>query len=110
MSEFFDWNPARGTWYEVDDYNGGLAIHTKQNVQPVIDYAKAVKNAHLSDRRARKHDFLLYATIPAHVELEIKEKYGFSIHDKNCTKKLLQVINTDYPYLRCSNLKHELPR
>ena len=109
MAVTYDYNPARGTWYEYEDdpQTGGLYIHTKQDVQPVIDYAKAVKNSGLNEKRNRKTDFLLYATIPAHVELEIKQKYGFSIYDKNCTKKLMKVINQDYPYLRCSNLKHE---
>jgi hypothetical protein len=95
MSEFFD------------DHNGGLAIHTKQDVQPVIDRATAIRNSGLSEKKARKTDFLYYATIPAHVELEIKEKYGLSIYDKNCTGRLLRIINRDYPYLKCTEWHHE---
>jgi hypothetical protein len=110
MSEFFDYNPNRGTWYEVDEdaQSGGMFIHTKQDVQPIIDHATAIRNSGLAEKKARKTDFLHYATIPAHVELEIKEKYGISIYDKHETKKLLQIINRDYPYLKTTEWTHNI--
>jgi len=108
MGEFFDWNPDRGTWYEVSDHNGGIAIHTKQDVQPVLDHAKAIRNSGLNERKMRKTGFLHYATIPAHVELEIMQNYGVkSIYKKDFQDKLLKIIDQEYPYLKCTDMKHQ---
>ena len=49
MAEFFDWNAARGVWYETEDSPEGLIIHTKQDVQPSLDWAKKQRNNGLND-------------------------------------------------------------
>lgn len=110
MAEVFDWNPDRGTWYEIEDdhQTGGVYIHTKQDVKAALDDAKERRNSGLTERKARKTDFLHYARIPAHVELEIKQKYGISIYDKNETRRLLKIINRDYPYLKTSSYTHNV--
>ena len=106
MSEFFDYDKDKGIWYTTDwdDVEGKLYIHAKQDVEPLLNLTKSIKNSGENDKAT---DWMLYAKIPPGVEMEIKKKYGFSIYDKNATKKLFQVINSDYPDLRCGGLKHE---
>ena len=107
MSKFLDYNEARGTWYETD-YDASddrLVIHTKQDVQPVLDDNKIARNSGKGDAGV-KGEFWHYATIPAHVEVELKQK-GINIYDKNNLKQLFKEINTNYPYLKRTNLKHE---
>ena len=106
MSEFLDSNPARGTYYETEDFEDGILIHTKQDVQPVLDWTAKQRNDTANDKGIKK-GFWRYATIPAHAELEIKEKYGVSLYNKNATKDILKIINRDYPYLKTTNLHHE---
>ena len=91
MSEFFGYNSERGTWYEASfDGDGDLRkFTTMQDVQPVIDHAT---------RR--------YAIIPAHVELELKQK-GINIYNPNQTKELLKEINTNYRGLKTTYRTHE---
>lgn len=106
MSEFLDYNPDRGTYYETDPHGDGIAIHTMQDVQPVLDYCKARRNSGEIDKGIKK-GFWHYATIPAHVELEIKEKFGVSLYNKGATKDILKIINRHYPYLKNTTLHHE---
>ena len=99
-----EWNPVTGTWYEEDwnPHTGELTVHTKQDVQPVLDYCKSQRNSGVNDKVG---DFAHYATIPATVEVQLKQK-GISLHDKNCTPRLIREIETNYPYLKTTNLKH----
>lgn len=106
MAQFFDYNPNRGTWYETEeDADGNLTIATRQDVQPVLDHIKERRNSGLVDKGI-KNGFWHYATIPAHVELEMRQK-GVNLYNKEQTKEVLKMINRDYPYLKNTYLKHE---
>lgn len=107
MAEFFDYNPDRGTWYEAEfDADGDLvAFHTKQDVQPVIDYAQRQRSSGLNDKKLGDYYFCKYAIIPAHVEVELRQK-GINVYNPNQTKELLREINQNYPYLKTTNRTH----
>lgn len=106
MAEFFDWNPAHGTWYESEyDYQDGkITIATMQDVEPVVDFCKAKRNSDHGDTGI-KRGFWHYAKIPTHVELELRQK-GISIYERGQTKELLREINQNYPYLKVTNKHH----
>ena len=108
MAKTYDFNPDRGTWYEYEDdpQTGGLLIHTKQDTQPVIDHATRLRNSGVNDK-IRKDDFMHYATIPAGVEVELRAK-GLNIYNRNNSKRLIKEIETNYPYLKVTNLKHSV--
>lgn len=106
MPKFLDYNSARGTWYE-EDYDHAsdkVIVHTKQDVQPVLDLAKEERNSGINDKVG---DFSRYAIIPAHVEVALRQK-GINIYNKHQTKELLREINQNYPHLKTTNLKHEI--
>lgn len=104
MSRNREWNPTTGTWYEeeYDHQTDSIIVHTKQDVQPVLDYAKEQRNSGINDKVG---DFALYAVIPATVEVQLMQK-GINIHDKNNTSRVVKEIETNFPYLKTSNLKH----
>lgn len=47
-----EWNPHTGVWYEeeYDHTTDSIIVHTKQDVQPVLDYAKAQRNSGINDK------------------------------------------------------------
>ena len=108
MSDFFDWNPDRGTWYEhdYDEQTGKTIIHTKQDVKPVVDHATRIRDSGYNDRGIKK-GWWRYATIPAHVELELRQK-GINIYNKHQTNELLKILDRDYPWLKYTNKKHRV--
>lgn len=106
MAQFFDYNADRGTWYETeDDADGNITIATMQDVQPVLDETNRRRNSGQIDKGIKK-GWWHYATIPAHVELEMRQK-GVNIHNPHQTKEALRMINRDYPLLKNTRLKHE---
>ena len=108
MSEFFDYDPLTGLTYKTDyDWaSDSITLNTSQDVQPVLDRARQLRNDETRDSKGIKDDFWLYAIIPPMVEVEIRNKHGININDKNCTKDFLRIINTEYPHLKVTNKTH----
>lgn len=104
MSKFYDFNVSRGTWYEedYDHTDDKVIITTKQDLQPVLDYAKEERNSGINDKVG---DLAHYAVIPAWLEVELRAK-GINIYDKNNTPRLVKEIEQNYPKFKCTNLKH----
>jgi hypothetical protein len=106
MAKTFEYNPHRGTWYEFEDdpQTGGLIIKTKQNVQPVLDRNRKLRNSGVNDLGGlRDHEDLKhYASIPAHVELALRQK-GINIYDQNQTKEMISEIERNYPECKVTN-------
>ena len=81
----FEYNPDRGTYYEMDDHHdGGLIIKTKQDTTPVLEMNKADRNSGINDKVG---EFNHYARIPAAIELALRQK-GLNIYVKNQTKRV----------------------
>ena len=106
MSQFFDYNPDRGTWYEYDYHapEDKHSITIKQDVEPVVQYATDLRNSGMHDKVG---DFSRYAIIPAHVEVALRKK-GINIYNRHQTKELLREINQNYPHLKVTNLTHNV--
>lgn len=100
MAEFLDYDPLTGLRYdwEWDAEKGEATIRTTQDVQPIIDRAKALANDSLRDNGIKK-GWWHYCYVPPIVELQLRAK-GINIHDKGATKRLLEEINTNYPHLK----------
>lgn len=107
MSEFFGFNADRGTWYEAEfEDSGQFTIATKQDVKPVIDQIQRKRDSGYVDRGMKK-GFWHYATIPAHVELELRQR-GINIYNKHQTNELLKILDEEYPLLKTTYRKHRV--
>ncbi len=107
MSELLKYDPLTGvsTYFDFDDESGKTIITKHQDVRPVLDYAAEVRNAGNWNRRLADDYGEHYAIIPPIVEMELMQK-GINIHDPNCTKRLLEEINANYPYLKLTGRNH----
>ena len=106
MSKFYDYNPTKGVWHEegYDHVEDKVVIHTKQDVEPVLEYTKQLRNSGENDKVGA---FSRYAVIPTSVELALRKK-GINIYNKHQTKELLREINQNYPHLKVTNLRHDV--
>lgn len=107
MAEFFDYDPFTGMRYdtEYDHETGKITVHSSQDVTPHIEHATRVRNSGVADKGI-KRDVWKYATIPNHVHLKLLEK-GINMYKKDHQKAFLREINTNYPHLKYTRLKHE---
>ncbi len=106
MSEFLDWNPHRGTYYktEYDHSEDKMTVYTGQDCAPVLEEALQQRNSGDHDKVG---DFNRYAIIPAHVEVELRQK-GINIYNQDQTPELLREINKNYPHLKVTSLTHDI--
>lgn len=105
--EFFDFDPFTGLEEYLEIGNDGMVhIHTYQDVEPVLDYCKALANEGLPDENFRKEGWL-YAIIPAIVQLDMLKK-GIDLKNPNDLPKVVDEINQNYPLLKTTYRHHAL--
>lgn len=110
MSKFIDRNNTTGmeTWADSTYGDHRQQFHYRQDVEPVLDLAKAERNSGISDRMGKKNDLHLYARVPPVTILEIKNKYGVDCFKRDHLKRFFQIINQHYPHLKCTDKLHNL--
>lgn len=108
MKRLLDYNPQTGIKevFHYDPATDLATIETTQDVQKVLDTTKALANDSDYTRQNMKTGWLHYAHIPDNVILELKTKYGLNVFDKNHTKSVFKKINSDYPYLKTTSMRH----
>jgi hypothetical protein len=91
------------TW--EDSYDGKLQVHYRQDVEPVLEYTKRLRNDGMTDYGI-KQDLWHYAQIPPVIILEMRFKHGVDVFQKDHLHKVFQLINTEYPYLKTTEKMH----
>jgi hypothetical protein len=107
MAKFVDVNPENGVATFEDMYDGRMQLHYRQDVEPVLELAKTERINGLTDYGI-KEDIWLYARIPPVVILEMRFKHGVDIFKRDHLKKAFQLINSEYPHLKCTEKRHTL--
>lgn len=106
MAKFVEIDDRGMETYE-DDYDGRLQVHYRQDVEPILERNKMLRNDGLTDGGI-KRDMWLYASIPPVVIYKLLYEYGINIFNRNDTKRALEVINRDFPYLKTTNKTHTI--
>lgn len=101
MSIYFDHDPLTGTvqTYDYDPMTDSHMITTHQQVSGLLDSLQNRRNDPDYWKKALKEEWVHFASIPTVVEMELKKK-GLSLYDKNATKRIMQEIEQNYPYLK----------
>jgi hypothetical protein len=106
MPQFVEKDPGGVETWTDDDHEPGLKIHYRQDVEPVLNYARDLRNNEDYSKAGIKRDFWLYATIPPVVIMKLKIEHGLDVFDPNHVKAVHKIINQDYPYLKCTTGHH----
>lgn len=106
--EFFDYDPVTGVaeYFHHDAATGKVSIHYRQDVQPVLDYAKHLRNTNATDKGI-KEEWWQWAIIPPVVQMALRKK-GIKLENwkKGAWKDAAKIIKRDYPYLLTTNKQH----
>jgi hypothetical protein len=114
LAKFLDWDPLRGV-QQLEDTDGvagtgRLQIHYRQDVEPVLELAKYERINGIADKvgKQSKQDIYLYARIPPVIILKLKYEYGVDIFKRDHMKRAMEIINRDFPALKCTDKNHFL--
>ena len=91
-------------YFHHDEATDTTTITTVQDVSGFLDKMKAKRND-IGDASLMNEEFWHYASIPAVVEIELRNK-GINIYNPEHRKAMFQEINSNYPYLKTTNKKH----
>ena len=106
MPLLFDHNPDTGVtqYFDYDELTDTMAITSVQDVSEILDDLQKKKNDPEAWKKGVKNSMAHYASIPVVVEMEMRKK-GIDIYDKNATKRIMQEIEQNYPYLKTTEAK-----
>ncbi len=105
---FLSYDPVTGLRYdmEYEEDTGVARISTSQDISAALDWTKEQANNGLTDGGI-KSGFWKYATIPAIVQIELRNK-GLDIYSKDPSmqKRVLKEINTNYAWCKTTQKHH----
>ena len=90
-------------YFHHDEATDTTTITTVQDVSGFLDKLANKRNIVGSD--AITEEFWHYASIPAVVEIELRNK-GINIYNPEHRKAMFKEINSNYPYLKTTNKRH----
>ncbi len=101
MSDFMEIDPHTGirTDWKWNENDQQYTLHRTADVEPVLDYSKAISNEVGLNREDIKKGWWLYAKIPPIVIVQMRAK-GINVFDPNHQKRMFQEINEHYPHLK----------
>ena len=91
-------------WFDHDELTNETRITYTQDVEPLLEWNKMLRNEGATDSGIKK-GWWLYAKIPAIVQVKLKAK-GIDLADPTATKRIIQEINEHYPALKCTEKNH----
>jgi hypothetical protein len=108
MPVLFDYDPVTGIsqHFDYDPVSEQIHLTSSQDLTYFLEQLKQKRDNPDAWKKGVKQSWAHYATIPAVVELQLKKK-GIDIYNPNQTKELLKEINTNYPFLKVTNARHE---
>lgn len=104
---FLSYDPVTGVRhdFDYDEVTGNAHITYSQDVQGLLDYNQKVRNAGAADQGI-KANWWHYASIPLTVVMEMRSR-GIDLFKAQDMKRVLEEINTRYPYLKLTDKRHE---
>ena len=107
--ELISWDALNGIaqYHHYDSDTGTSTFESIGDATPVLEANKALAKNDDLWRHGMKEDFVLYASIPAIVQLKLLHEQGIDVYKKEHGARLSRVLeHPDYRYLKCVNKTH----
>lgn len=106
MPEFFDFDPVTGIKdeWDYDEQTGTAVIHRSQDVSAILKATAEARNTGSCQKGIKRDDyFVLHAMIPTIVEMDLLKR-GIDIMNPHDHKRMMAVIESDYPMLKTTEM------
>jgi hypothetical protein len=107
----FDRDPVTGIteWFHFDPMTGDVHIETVQDVEPILDVNKNLKNDDEYTKHGFKEEMWHYACVPVVIQIKWLNEYGMKNwpmlpHNKDLLFRLLN--SREWGYLKTTNKIH----
>ena len=90
-----------------DSTTDTMTIEHSQDVTKALEHTKNLaKDGDYTSNGMKGDNWLHYCHVPDIVILEIKKKYGLDLYNPDHMKAVFRVINTEYPALKTTTIRH----
>ena len=97
-------------WFHYDPIEKKSTVEYKQpDLEPVLEWTKALRLASEYSKQGIKKEWWHYMHIPDIVICKLRFEHGLDVWNKDHQKRIFEVINRDFPYLKVTEGKH-VPR
>lgn len=104
-----DYDPIHGVacYWQYNHADETVTLTHEQDVSRILDANREQANDDDKTRRGIKNDWWKYATVPAIVEIEWRNKYGVELDNPEHRRKVFDLLNhPDYKYLKTTSKTH----
>ena len=103
-----DHDPLSGdtVYFGFDDHTNQVVITHEQTIQPHLDYAHELAMDEERTKTGMRKDFWHYAHVPNSVIMEMKMKHGVDFFDRNDSKRVFHLLNTEYKRVKTTTKIH----
>ena len=94
-------------WFKHDPIEKKNTIHYKNpDVEPILEWTKALRLATEYTKKGIKRSWMHYCHMPTWLMAKLHFEHKIDPWDPNNKKRIFQIIETDYPYLKVTDAKH----
>jgi len=110
MKLLLDHDPITGekVWFGSEPDSNKVVITHEQDVS---EHLKRAHSQYVDDdltKKGMKDDFWKYASIPNIIIMEMKQKHGVDINNKNHWPRVFKLLNTEYSRFKTTSKTHRL--
>lgn len=103
--KFFSFNPDSGMLVSTANEDGKDIFKYEQDLQPYWDVNAEFRANTERTRQGFKEGIYHAAFVPDLVIMDMKTRFGVNFFDKNERKRVLQLIETEYPNCKVTQKK-----
>jgi hypothetical protein len=91
----------------IKEEDGATLVHTYQDVEPHIEYAKKCRRVDSEDRGrfGKRGDLRRTMSIPMSILMQVCQENRLDFYNKEDAKKILKIVKRDYPVFKTTNDK-----
>lgn len=105
-----DYDPITGerVYFGFNNHENRVTITHEQDVDEHLKLAHAQAIDDNFTKKGIKNDWWKYASLPNIIIIEMKQKYGVDVHNKNHWPRVIELINTVYPRFKTTAKIHRV--
>jgi hypothetical protein len=103
--KFLDFDPMTGLLTTTAYEDGRNIVKYEQDCQPYWDINAEYRANEDRWRKGVKEGLAHAAFVPDVVIIDMKTRFGVNFYDKNQRKRVLQLIETEYPHCKTTSKK-----
>ncbi len=95
----------------VFDYNEAtdqMTITHQQDVEPFLKMAAERRASAEYTKHGMKRDLVHYAILPEVIQVEMRDKYGVDVDNRDHWPAVFKLINTVYPKFKVTEITHNV--